>query len=162
MMASRMESFVHLLRSISLPLKWVMVVPLTCCGYVDDELFGEAHEIVVVGVGLVELEHGELGVVAGADAFVAEVAVDLEDAVEAADDEALEVELGGDAEEEVDVERVVVGDEGPGGGSAGDGLHHGGFDFDVAAVVEEGSDGAEDGGALDEDLADVAGLGLGG
>ncbi len=58
-------------------------------GDVDDELFGEAHEVVVVGVGLVELEHGELGVVPGADAFVAEVAVDLVDAVEASDDEAL-------------------------------------------------------------------------
>ena len=131
-------------------------------GYVDDELFGEAHEVVVVGVGLVELEHGELGVVAGADAFVAEVAVDLVDAVEASDDEALEVELGGDAEEEVDVELVVVGGEGAGGGSSGDLLHHGGFDFEVAAAVEEGADGAEDGGSLDEDLADVAGLGLGG
>ena len=121
-----------------------------------DEFFGEVHQVVVVGVGLVELEHGELGVVLGADAFVAEVAVDLVDAVEAADDEALEVELGRDAQGEVDVERVVVGGEGAGGGAAGDGVHHGGFDFEVAAVVEEVADGAEDGGALDEDFADVA------
>ena len=49
----------------------------------DDEFFAELHQVVVVRVGLVELEHGELGVVAGADAFVAEVAVDLVDTVEA-------------------------------------------------------------------------------
>ncbi len=77
-----------------------------------DEFLGEVHQVVVVAVGLVELEHGELGVVLGGDAFVAEVAVDLVDAVEAADDEALEEELGGDAEGERDVERVVVGLEG--------------------------------------------------
>ena len=59
------------------------------------------HQVVVVGVGLVELEHGELGIVLGADAFVAEVAIDLVDAVHAADHQALEVELGRDAEEEV-------------------------------------------------------------
>ncbi len=52
---------------------------------------------MVVAVGLVELEHGELGVVFGADTFVAEIAVDFVDAVEAADYEALEEELGGDA-----------------------------------------------------------------
>ncbi len=117
---------------------------------------------MVVGVGLVELEHGELGVVLGADAFVAEVAVDLVDAVEASDDEALEVELGRDAEGERDVEGVVVGLEGACGGSSGDGVHHGGFDFEVAAGVEEGADGAEDGGAFDEDFADVdGGFGIG-
>ena len=120
------------------------------------KFFGEGHQVVVVGVGLVELEHGELGVVAGADAFVAEVAVDLVDAIEAADDEALEVELGGDAEREVEIESVVVGLERPSGGTAGDGVHHGGFNFEVAALIEEAANRAQDGGAFDEDLADVA------
>ena len=54
---------------------------LTCLGYVRVSSSVRSHEVVVVGVGLVELEHGELGVVAGADALVAEVAVDLVDAV---------------------------------------------------------------------------------
>jgi len=40
-------------------------------------------------------------------------------------------------------------------------VEHGGFDFEVVAVVEEFADGAEDGGALDEDFADVGG-GVGG
>ena len=94
----------------------------------------------------------------GAGAFVAEVAVDLVDAVEAADDEALEEELGGDAEGERDVEGVVVGLEGARGGSSGDGVEHGGFDFEVAALVEEAADGAEDGGAFDEDFSGRRGI----
>ena len=83
MIASRIESFVQFFgsRSMSWPSKWVTVVPLTPVGDERDEVHGELHQVVVVGVGLVELEHGELGVVAGADAFVAEVAVDFVDAV---------------------------------------------------------------------------------
>src|SRR3712207_8450263 len=56
-------------------------------------------QIAVVPVRLVELEHRELRVVPGRDAFVAEVAVDLEDLLEAADDETLEVQLGRRSEE---------------------------------------------------------------
>ena len=120
-----------------------------------EKLLGEVHQVVVVGVGLVELEHGELGVVAGGDALVAEVAVDLVDAIEAADDQALEVELGGDAQEKIDIERVVVGDEGARGGASGDGLHHRSLDLDEVAGVEEAADGLHDAGALDEDLTHV-------
>ena len=57
-------------------------------------------DVVVVGVGLVPLEHRELGVVLGRDALVAEVLADLVDALEAADDQPLEVELGGDPQVE--------------------------------------------------------------
>ena len=116
---------------------------------------GEVHHVEVVGVGHVELEHGELGVVLRRDAFVAEVAVDLVDAVHAADDQALEVELGRDAQEEVDVERVVVRGERLGHGSAGDGVHHRSFDFDESVGVEEAAQRLHDFGALDEDLAHV-------
>ena len=120
-----------------------------------DQFLGQRHQVVIIRVGLVELEHRELRIVLRRDAFVAEVAIDLIDAVESADDEALEIELGGDAEEEVDVEGVVMGDERTRHRAAGDGLHHGRLDFDVAAGVEEFADGAQDLGALDEDVADV-------
>ena len=103
----------------------------------DEQLLGERHQVVVVGVGLVELEHRELGVVLRRDPLVAEVAVDLVDALEAADDQALQVQLGRDAQVEVHVERVVVGDEGPRRGAAGDRLHHRRLDLEEAARVEE-------------------------
>jgi hypothetical protein len=50
--------------------------------------------------------------VRGVGALVAEVAVDLEDAVDAADDGALEEELRRDAQVQLGVERVRVRDEG--------------------------------------------------
>ena len=74
------------------------------------------------------------------DAFVAKVPVDLVDPLQAAHHQALQVELGGDAQEEIEVEGVVVGHEGPGRGSPRDGLHHRGLDLDVAARIEEPSD----------------------
>ena len=120
-----------------------------------EQLLGEVHQVVIVGVGLVELEHGELGIVARGDALVAEVAVDLIDAVHAADQQALEVELGGDAQEEIDVERVVVGGERPRGRASGDGLHHRSFHFDEVAGVEEAADGLHDARALGEDLTNL-------
>ena len=52
----------------------------------------------------------------------------------------------------------MVGAEGAGCGASGDGVHHGGFYFEVAAGVEEGAEGAEDGGSLDEDFANVGGF----
>ena len=78
-----------------------------------DQLLGERHHVGVVGVRLVQLEHRELGVVPGRDALVAEHPADLEDALEAADDEPLQVQLGRDPQVKVGVERVVVGDERP-------------------------------------------------
>src|SRR6185437_9608935 len=108
--------------------------------------------------GLIELEHRELRVVLRADALVAEVAVDLVDTIQSTDNKPFEVEFRRDAQREADVQRVVVRAERTRGGAAGDGVHHRRFDFEVAAAVEEAADGAQDGGALDEDVADVAWL----
>ena len=101
---------------------------------VAEQAFGEVHQALVVLVGLVELHHREFGVVARADAFVAEVAVDLEHLFEAADDQTLEVQLRRDAQEKLHVERVMVRDEGLGRGATGDGVHHRRFDFEEAVV----------------------------
>ena len=153
MMASRMESRWNFAQSISCPLKCEMVVPFTSCATCASISRGEVHHVVVVGVGHVELEHGELGVVLRRDAFVAEVAVDLVDAVHAADHQPLQVKLGRDAQVEVDVERVVVRDERLGHRAAGDGMHHRRLDFDEAVAVEKAPQRLHDLRALDEDLA---------
>src|SRR5207248_1733006 len=63
-----------------------------------DEVFGEPHHVLVVGIGLVQLEHREFGVVLEAHAFVSEVAADLVDALDAADDAALQIQLERDAQ----------------------------------------------------------------
>ena len=92
---------------------------------------GHLHHVFPVLVGAVPLEHGELGVVARRDALVAEIAVDLEHALDTAHDQALEVELRRDAQEEVHVERIVVRLEGSRRSAAGNRLQHRRLDFQI-------------------------------
>src|SRR5574341_408918 len=89
---------------------------------------------------------------AGGNALVAEIAVDLVHPLDPAHEEALEVQLGRYAKEEVHVQGVVVGPEGPGRGPAGDTLHHGRFHFEEPPGSQEGADGLDDPGAEHEDL----------
>ena len=55
---------------------------------------GEIHHAVIVGVGLIKLEHRELRVVMRGDAFVAEVAIDFVDPLQAADDQRFKYSSG--------------------------------------------------------------------
>ena len=122
---------------------------------VADQRLGEVHQVAVIAIGLVELHHGELGVVPGRQAFVAEIAVDLEHLLEAADHQTLEIQLRCDAQEQLHVERVVVGGEGLRRGAAGDGVHHRRFDFEKVALDHEGANGLDDLRAAHEGLARV-------
>ncbi|MNQ50011.1 hypothetical protein D3C85_639370 [compost metagenome] len=117
------------------------------------QLLGQVHQIDVIGIGHVELDHGELGVVTHRDPFVTEVAVDLVDALETTDHQTLQIELGGDTQVHVDVQRIVVSDERTRGGTTRDDLHHGGFHFHEALLVEELADAGNHLGADHEGLA---------
>ena len=68
-----------------------------------DEFFTDRHDLAVVAECLVQLHHGELGVVACADAFVAEHATNFVDALHAANDESLEVKFKRDAQVQLHV-----------------------------------------------------------
>src|SRR6201999_2572812 len=98
----------------------------------------------------IEFQDRELGVVGAVHAFVAEVAAEFIDPVEAADDETLQVEFVGNPQVKRYVEGVVVGDKGPGGGAAGDGLQYRGIDFQRAAFIEELADRVDHAGASHE------------
>ena len=117
------------------------------------QLLGHRHHVAAVEVRGVELEHRELGVVHRRDPLVPEVAVDLVDSLEAAHHQPLQVQLRGDAQEQIHPERVVVRDERPRHGPAGDRLHHRGFDLDVAALVEEAPHRAHHRASQHEDAA---------
>ena len=104
---------------------------------------GEVHQVVVVPVGRIELHHREFGVVPHRDAFVAEAAVDLEHALEAADHQPLQVQLGRDAQEHLLVERVVVRDEGLGVGAARDRVQHRRLHLQEAVLDHEVADRAD-------------------
>src|SRR5581483_8508209 len=95
--------------------------------------------------------HAELGIVGGIDALVAEVLGDLIDLVESADDEPLEVQLVGDAQEQVAVQRMVMRDEWSGSGSAVQWLEDRRFHFHEAALVEPAAHSADDAGSGLED-----------
>ena len=85
-------------------------------------------------------------------AFVAEVLAYFVHAFESAHYQSLEVKLRGDAHVHVHVERVEVGDEGAGGGTAGYDLQRGSLHFGVAGLVEEAAHDAQHGGSLLEGL----------
>ena len=93
------------------------------------------HRVAEVGVRLVP-EHRELGLVLVRDALVAEVLADLVHALEASDDQPLEVELGRDAEIEIRVELVRVRDERVRESAPIAGLQNGRLDLDEALAVE--------------------------
>ena len=59
-----------------------------------DDFLRDIHDALIVGVGLIGLEHGELGIPAPSQAFVAEVAVDLVDAIESAHHQPLQIKFG--------------------------------------------------------------------
>ncbi len=87
------------------------------------------------------------------DALVAELAPDLVDAVNAADDEHLQVQLGRDAHEELLPEVVVPRLEGLRRGPPGQLVHHGGLDLEKLAVVEVPAHVLDDLRANDKDVA---------
>ena len=87
------------------------------------------------------------------DALVAEVLAELVDALDAADDAALQVELGRDPQVEVAVERVVVGRERPRQRAAVERLQDRRLDLEEAARVEPLADRGDDLRALAEQLA---------
>ena len=119
----------------------------------DDHLLNAAHHIMIVGVGLVELQLGELWVVLEADTLVAEVAADLVHPFEAADDEPLQIQLVGDAQIEVLMQLVMTGEERTSRRAAVDRLQNGGFHLQEAVVVQVSPQTAEDASAGNENLA---------
>src|SRR5438270_11331841 len=117
---------------------------------------GEVHQVAIICVGLIELKHGELGIVLGRDAFVTEVAIDLIDAVKSADGQALEVKFRGDAQVEINIECVVMRSERTRGGAAGEWLHHRSLNFDETASVKKSANGLHHFAAFYEYIADLS------
>ena len=121
----------------------LVLTPLRFCSSVDidgslfDQLLGEEPPPAIVGIGLVELEHGELGIPPPSQTFIAEVAIDLVYTIKSTDRQSLQIEFRGDAQEQIHVECVVMSNERLGHGTPGNGLHHRSFYFDEAMRVEK-------------------------
>ena len=122
--ASCMVSSSHFARSIGLPdsssrgsgfpvslstsPEGMIVVPFTSFATKMISSFVNSISSTIVGVRLIKLQHRELGIVLRRDALIAEVAIDLVDAIESADHQPLEIQLRRDAQEQIHVEGVVM------------------------------------------------------
>ena len=104
---------------------------------VTKHVFSELHEVLVIPPGDVELHHREFRIVTHRNSLIPEVAVDLEHALEAADDQTLQIKLRRDPQIKLHVQRVVMGLEWPRGSTAGDRMHHRRFDFEVTMADHE-------------------------
>ncbi len=109
-----------------------------------EEAFDDVFHRGAIAIGFVDFKNGEFGVVCAVDAFVTEVFAEFEDFIEAAHEEAFEVEFGGDAHHHFAVECVVVCDEGFCCGATGLALHDGGFDFNESAGGQVVADAQDD------------------
>ena len=123
-------------------------------GRLDNALSERLHAIEVA-VGAVSLHGSELGVVRKVHAFVAENATDLEHALEAANQAALQMQLSGNAQVAFLIKRVEVRDERLGRSAALNGLQNRRFNFHVAVRFHVTTERGKDGGALAEGVAHV-------
>src|ERR1043165_9997529 len=87
-----------------------------------NQLFHQVGNFVVVGIGPIRLEHGELRIVFPGNAFVPKIAIDLKDLVETANEKALEIKLRRDSHIKIDPERFVTGLKRLGRGASGNSL----------------------------------------
>ena len=124
---------------------------LTAAG---EDLFAQVHHAPQIRICLIYLDGGEFRVVGGVHALVAEQAADLVHPLKAAHDAHLEVQLRGDAHVHVDIQRVVVGHEGPGGGAGSHGVEHRGLHLHEPFAIQIAPDLGDDGAALAEGLSD--------
>ena len=118
-----------------------------------DQFLDQVRDLLEIGVGPVGFEHGELGIVFSRDAFVAEVAIQFEDLVEAADEQTLEIKFRRDAQIKIEPERLVMRAERLGRRAARDRLQHRRFHFEKTALLHETPDLAHDRDSFLENVA---------
>ena len=115
-----------------------------------EQLFGKRHHPVVILILYIKFHASELRIVALVHTLVAEVLADFVHAFETAYDEAFQVKFCGDTKIQVDVERVVVGNERARAGSSRDGLQDRCLHLRVACFVQGGTQRFQDGRTLQE------------
>jgi hypothetical protein len=120
--------------------------------HVTEQRLHPLHHDLVVGEGLVVLEHRELRVVGPIDPLVPEVLPDLVDPLEAPHDQPLQVELVRDPEVEGRVEGVVMRRKRPGRRAPVEGLEDRGLHLEEVPGIQELPNGPDHRGPLHEDL----------
>ena len=105
-------------------------------GGAGEDALQNVHHAVQVGEGLIQLAGGEFRVMLGVHALVAEDAAHLVHPLHAAYDQTLQVQLRGDAQIHVYIQRIVVRYERPCARAGGGGVEHGGLDLYKVKLVQ--------------------------
>ncbi len=116
---------------------------------------GQAHHVGVVGVGLIELQHGEFRIMGPVHALVPEVVADLVDPFQPAHQQSLEIQLVRDAEVERHIQRIVMGDERARRRTAIERLQNRRLDLQKAEFVEKAADPGDRPGSEPENVSDL-------
>ena len=98
---------------------------------------GQVEHRPAIAERLVGFQRREFGVVRSIYTFVTETAIDFVHARQTTHEQTLQVQLRRDAKVQVDVQRVVMRDERPGRGAAGDRLHHRRLDLQIPPRLHE-------------------------
>ena len=117
--------------------------------------FGQVHHGLEIAKGLVGFHRGELRIVIGIHALVAEDAPQLEHLGKTAHQQALQGKLRGDAQIVITIERIEMGDEGLCVRAADNRVQKRRFDFRVSFVVHEAANGGDDARAFLDRLANL-------
>jgi hypothetical protein len=120
-----------------------------------DQLFGKIHQVFVRGISLIKFHHGKFGIMLNGDSLVAKVPVDLENPLETAHYQPLQIKLWSDTQEEIHFQGIVMGHERAGGRSPRNGLHHRCFDFQKIMANHEIPDQGDDATALAKDFPHI-------
>ena len=135
--ASFMDRRVHLPKSIWCSSYLIVLRTADLLCNAGEHLFRQIHQICVVAVGLIELEHRELRIVPCGYSFIPEDAIQVVNAIQAADNQPLQIQFRRDPQIQRHVERVVMRPERLRQGAAGDRMQNRRFDFEIAAFVEK-------------------------
>ena len=122
-------------------------------GHAANQILDQLGHHFEIGVGPVSLEHGEFRIVPPRHALIAEVAVEFENLGESTDQQALQIQLRRYAQKKIHAQRIMMRFERRGRRAARHRLHHRCFHLEEAALLEKGTDLADDGETFAENIA---------
>ena len=113
-------------------------------------LLGQLHYLEIIGVSPIKLQLGKFRVVLERDTLVTEIAANLVDSLQVADQQTLQIEFKRNPQVQVLLELVVVSDERPGRRAAVNWLQDGRLDLQEIMVIQEFTQGTDDRGPFSE------------
>ena len=106
-------------------------------GQLLEHPFGELHEFLIVGIGLIELKHGKFRVVLGTHSFITKISVDFINSFKPADNQTFQEKFRSDSEIHIERQSVVMGNKRSRDCASGYRMHHGCFYFKKPVFIHK-------------------------